>query len=70
MMLGAEAVFVGSGIFKSGDPEKRGRAIVEAVTHWQDPGKLAAISRGLGEAMSGLQTGKLTPEEMLSRRGW
>jgi pyridoxal 5'-phosphate synthase pdxS subunit len=70
MMLGAEAVFVGSGIFKSDDPESRGRAIVQAVTHWQDPAKLVEISRGLGEAMSGLEAGKLTPEEMLSRRGW
>jgi pyridoxal 5'-phosphate synthase pdxS subunit len=70
MMLGAEAVFVGSGIFKSGDPEHRGRAIVQAVTHWQDAAKLAELSANLGEAMSGLDVGKLTPEEMLSRRGW
>ena len=70
MMLGAESVFVGSGIFKSGDPERRGRAIVEAVTHWQDPARLVAVSRGRGEAMSGLESGKLSPEEMLSRRGW
>jgi pyridoxal 5'-phosphate synthase pdxS subunit len=70
MMLGAESVFVGSGIFKSDDPERRGRAVVEAVTHWQDPARLVEISRGLGEAMSGLEAGKLTPEEMLSRRGW
>ena len=70
MMLGAESVFVGSGVFKSDDPERRGRAIVEAVTHWQDPAKLLEISRGLGEAMHGLEVGKLTPEEMLSRRGW
>jgi pyridoxal 5'-phosphate synthase pdxS subunit len=70
MMLGAESVFVGSGIFKSEDPELRGRAMVQAVTHWQDPARLAEISRGLGEAMSGLDSGKLTPEEMLSRRGW
>ncbi len=70
MMLGAEAVFVGSGIFKSADPAQRARAIVQAVTHWQDPGRLAEISRGLGDAMSGLEAGKLTPEEMLSRRGW
>jgi len=70
MMLGAEAVFVGSGIFKSADPAQRARAIVQAVTHWQDPARLAEISRGLGEAMSGLEAGKLTPEEMLSRRGW
>jgi pyridoxal 5'-phosphate synthase pdxS subunit len=70
MMLGAEAVFVGSGIFKSSDPESRGQAIVQAVTHWQDPVKLVEVSEGLGEAMSGLEAGKLTPEEMLSRRGW
>jgi pyridoxal 5'-phosphate synthase pdxS subunit len=70
MMLGAESVFVGSGIFKSDDPEKRGRAIVQAVTHWQDPAQLVEVSRGLGEAMSGIDSGKLSPEEMLSRRGW
>jgi pyridoxal 5'-phosphate synthase pdxS subunit len=70
MMLGAESVFVGSGIFKSDDPDRRGRAIVQAVTHWQDPIKLVEISRDLGDAMSGLEAGKLTPEEMLSRRGW
>lgn len=70
MMLGAESVFVGSGVFKSDDPDRRGRAIVQAVTHWQDAGKLVEISRDLGEAMSGLEAGKLTPEEMLSRRGW
>ena len=70
MMLGAESVFVGSGVFKSDDPELRGRAIVQAVTHWQDPAKLVEISRDLGEAMHGLEVGKLTPEEMLSRRGW
>jgi len=70
MMLGAETVFVGSGVFKADDPELRGRAIVQAVTHWQDPAKLVEISRDLGEAMRGLEAGKLTPEEMLSRRGW
>jgi pyridoxal 5'-phosphate synthase pdxS subunit len=70
MMLGAESVFVGSGVFKADDPDRRGRAIVQAVTHWQDPAKLVEISRDLGEAMSGLESGKLTPEEMLSRRGW
>jgi pyridoxal 5'-phosphate synthase pdxS subunit len=70
MMLGAESVFVGSGIFKSDDPDRRGRAIVQAVTHWQDPLKLVEISRDLGDPMSGLEAGKLTPEEMLSRRGW
>jgi pyridoxal 5'-phosphate synthase pdxS subunit len=70
MELGAEAVFVGSGIFKSDDPAPRARAIVEAVTHWQDPARLVEISKALGDAMSGLDSGKLTPEEMLSRRGW
>ena len=70
MMLGAEAVFVGSGIFKSSDPERRATAIVQAVTHWQDPTKLVEVSEGLTEAMSGLEASKLTPEEMLSRRGW
>jgi pyridoxal 5'-phosphate synthase pdxS subunit len=70
MMLGAEAVFVGSGVFKADDPDRRGKAIVQAVTHWQDPARLLEISRGLGEPMSGLEAGKLTPEEMLSRRGW
>jgi pyridoxal 5'-phosphate synthase pdxS subunit len=70
MLLGAEAVFVGSGVFKSDDPAPRARAIVEAVTHWQDPAKLVAISRGLAGAMSGLEASKLTSEEMLSRRGW
>ena len=70
MMLGAESVFVGSGVFKSSDPEQRGKAIVQAVTHWQDPTQLVEVSRNLSEAMPGLEVGKLTPEEMLSRRGW
>jgi pyridoxal 5'-phosphate synthase pdxS subunit len=70
MTLGAEAVFVGSGVFKSEDPAPRAKAIVDAVTHWQDPAKLVEISRDLQEAMSGLEVGKLTSEEMLSRRGW
>jgi len=70
MMLGAESVFVGSGIFKSADPARRGAAIVRAVTHWQDPAVLLEVSRGLDEAMRGLDVAKLEPEEMLSRRGW
>jgi pyridoxal 5'-phosphate synthase pdxS subunit len=70
MTLGAESVFVGSGIFKAAEPATQALAIVQAVTHWQDPARLAEISVGLGEAMSGLDVGKLTPEEMLSRRGW
>jgi pyridoxal 5'-phosphate synthase pdxS subunit len=70
MMLGAESVFVGSGIFKSDDPAHRARAVVQAVTHWQDPAALLEVSRGLEGAMRGLDIAKLTPEEMLSRRGW
>jgi pyridoxal 5'-phosphate synthase pdxS subunit len=70
MMLGAESVFVGSGIFKSSEPPLLARAIVEATTHWRDAARLVELSRGLGEAMPGLEAGKLSPEEMLSRRGW
>ena len=70
MMLGAEAVFVGSGIFKSADPDVRARAIVKAVTHWQEPGVVLEVSRGLDAGMRGLDVAKLAPEEMLSRRGW
>ncbi|MCB9596472.1 MAG: pyridoxal 5'-phosphate synthase lyase subunit PdxS [Sandaracinaceae bacterium] len=69
MSLGAEAVFVGSGIFLSSDPAKRARAIVEAVTHWQDPKRLAEISTGLGEAMRGTETSKLTAADQLAQRG-
>jgi pyridoxal 5'-phosphate synthase pdxS subunit len=70
MMLGAESVFVGSGIFKSEDPARRAKAIVTAVTHWQEPQVVLEVSRGLEAAMHGLDMAKLTPEEMLSRRGW
>jgi len=70
MALGADGVFVGSGIFKSGDPERRARAIVQAVTHWQDPKILAELSRNLGEAMVGINVSTLPREEMLSVRGW
>jgi len=70
MMLGAESVFVGSGIFKSEDPAHRAKAIVRAVTHWQDPAVVLEVSRGLEAAMRGLDVAKLEPEEMLSRRGW
>ncbi|MGB9824555.1 MAG: pyridoxal 5'-phosphate synthase lyase subunit PdxS [Candidatus Hydrothermia bacterium] len=70
MQLGAEAVFVGSGIFKSEDPEKRARAIVEAVTYYDDPEILAKVSRGLGEPMRGLDVTKMKPEELLQTRGW
>ncbi|MBM4292977.1 MAG: pyridoxal 5'-phosphate synthase lyase subunit PdxS [Deltaproteobacteria bacterium] len=70
MALGAETVFVGSGIFLSGDPRRRAEAIVGAVTHWRDPKALAALSAGLGEAMSGLEMSALAPAERLSGRGW
>ncbi len=70
MALGAESVFVGSGIFLSSDPERRARAIVEAVTYWEDPKKLAEISTGLGEAMAGTEMGKLSEDEKLAKRGW
>jgi pyridoxal 5'-phosphate synthase pdxS subunit len=70
MQLGAEAVFVGSGIFKSSDPAKRAKAIVQATTHYKDPDVLARVSEELGEAMVGLETSKLTKEELLQTRGW
>ena len=70
MALGAEGVFVGSGIFKSEDPPTRARAIVEATTHWQDSERVAAASRGLGPAMSGLEATKLEREQLLAQRGW
>ena len=69
MLLGAESVFVGSGIFLSSDPERRARAIVDAVTHWQDAGKLAEISSGLGEAMRGTESARLADTERLAPRG-
>jgi len=70
MQLGADGVFVGSGIFKSGDPEKRARAIVEATTHYMDADVIARVSAGLGEAMVGISTASLEPAELLERRGW
>ena len=70
MALGAEGVFVGSGIFKSEDPATRARAIVEATTHWQDPERVAAASRGLGTAMVSLESSKLEHEQLLAQRGW
>ena len=68
MQLGAEAVFVGSGIFKSADPAVRAKAIVEATTHFRDPDIVAKVSRGLGPAMPGLEIGRL--ETKLADRGW
>ena len=70
MQLGAQGVFVGSGIFKSEDPERRARAIVEATTHYQDPERVAAASEGLGTAMASLEARKLDEEQLLSPRGW
>ena len=68
MQLGAEAVFVGSGIFKSEDPAPRAKAIGEATTHYRDPSMVAKVSRGLGDAMPGLEIGEL--ETKLAERGW
>jgi pyridoxal 5'-phosphate synthase pdxS subunit len=70
MQLGADGVFVGSGIFKSADPPAVAKAIVEATTHYNDAKILAQVSRGLGDAMSGLSTASLQPEELLETRGW
>jgi pyridoxal 5'-phosphate synthase pdxS subunit len=70
MQLGAEGVFVGSGIFKSEDPERRARAIVEATTHYRDPARVAAASTGLGQPMASLETSKLESEQLLAPRGW
>jgi pyridoxal 5'-phosphate synthase pdxS subunit len=70
MQLGAEAVFVGSGIFKSEDPETRARAVVKAATYYNDPAKLLEASEELGEAMRGLDVAKLPQEELLQTRGW
>jgi pyridoxal 5'-phosphate synthase pdxS subunit len=70
MQLGADGVFVGSGIFKSDDPASRAKAIVEATTHFTDPEILARVSTGLGEAMRGLSAAGLAPEELLETRGW
>jgi pyridoxal 5'-phosphate synthase pdxS subunit len=70
MQLGADGVFVGSGIFKSGDPVQRGRAIVEATTHFADPEVIARVSRGLGEAMVGIEISTIPPEQRYAGRGW
>jgi len=70
MKLGAEGVFVGSGIFKSEDPERRGAAIVEATTHFKDPARVLSASRGLGQAMQSLEARKLDEQQLLASRGW
>lgn len=70
MQLGVDGVFVGSGIFKSGDPAKRAHAIVQAVTHYDNPGILAEVSRNLGEAMVGIHVADIPAAERLAKRGW
>ena len=70
MWLGADGVFVGSGIFKSDNPRERARAIVEAVTYWREPEILAEVSKGLGEAMKGIDVSKLSEDQLLQNRGW
>jgi pyridoxal 5'-phosphate synthase pdxS subunit len=70
MQLGAEAIFVGSGVYKSGNPERRARAIVQATTHYLDADLLARVSEDLGEAMVGIDIHKLEPDALLQTRGW
>jgi pyridoxal 5'-phosphate synthase pdxS subunit len=70
MSLGAESVFVGSGIFKSADPEARAKAMVHATTHWQEPEEVLNASRGLGDAMEGIEMSTLSEDQRLANRGW
>lgn len=70
MWLGADGVFVGSGIFKSSNPRERAKAIVEAVTYWREPEILAEVSKGLGEAMKGIDISSIDESELLQTRGW
>lgn len=70
MQLGCDGVFVGSGIFKSGDAKKRAKAIVQAVTHYKDAKVLAEVSEGLGEAMVGINVSKMPESDKLAGRGW
>ena len=70
MQLGVDGVFVGSGIFKSGNPAQRAKAIVEAVTHFNDPDVLARVSRGLGEAMVGISAANMPEADRIAQRGW
>jgi pyridoxal 5'-phosphate synthase pdxS subunit len=70
MQLGVEGVFVGSGIFKSGNPAQRAKAIVEATTHYNDPKIIAEVSKGLGEAMVGIEISAIPQNELLAARGW
>jgi pyridoxal 5'-phosphate synthase pdxS subunit len=70
MQLGCDGVFVGSGIFKSGDPAKRAKAIVEATTHYNDPDIIARVSRDLGEPMVGINISDIPDAERMQERGW
>jgi pyridoxal 5'-phosphate synthase pdxS subunit len=70
MQLGVDGVFVGSGIFKSGDPVKRAKAIVEATTHYNDPKIIAEVSKGLGEPMVGINIGDIPSDKLMAGRGW
>src|SRR5690242_1694051 len=70
MQLGVDGIFVGSGIFKSGNPAKRARAIVEATTHFNDPQIIAEVSKGLGEPMVGINVSSLTQDKLMAGRGW
>jgi pyridoxal 5'-phosphate synthase pdxS subunit len=70
LQLGAEAIFVGSGIFKSDNPPLRAKAIVEAAAHYEDADLIARVSEGIGEAMAGLDICKIPEEELLAKRGW
>jgi len=70
MQLGADGVFVGSGVFKSSDPPTRAKAIVKATTHYRDPQIIAEVSKGLGAAMPGLEISSIPKEELLAKRGW
>jgi pyridoxal 5'-phosphate synthase pdxS subunit len=70
MQLGVDGVFVGSGIFKSGDPARRARAIVQATTHYNEPDVIAEVSRGLGEPMVGIEITKIPNEQLMASRGW
>ena len=70
MQIGVDGVFVGSGIFKSADPERRAKAIVQATSHYNDPKILAEISQNLGDPMVGISVSSLTENEILAERGW
>ena len=70
MQLGVDGVFVGSGIFKSEDPPSRAKAIVRATTHFSEPKIIAEVSRGLGDAMAGLEISEIPEAELLANRGW